>query len=597
MKKNTNGSVKSAIKTEWDLSVFYKNEKDPKIEKEIKAVEKATLAFEKKYKNKDYISSSKKLLRAMQDYEELSKISGNVKGPLYFYFRKDLNSNDNIAQAAGTKLSNRLTISSNKIAFFTINISKIPTTRQKTYLNDKNLASYAYFLKLIFDNAKYILSEKEEQVIDLLSQTSYSMWIDGQDKLLSSQSIDWKGEKMPLAKALSILSDLPKKESDEMSSKINSILKSVSSFAEAEINAVYNFKKVLDERRGYQNPYSSTILGYQNTEKSIMLLIDLITKNFKISQRFYKVHAKLLKMKKLSVSDRGVKIGEIKKKFDFQTSVSIVGDIFSKIGQKYSDIFYRLLNSGQVDVFPKVGKTGGAYCAHDYNAPTFILLNHTDDLRSLETLAHEMGHAIHSELSKKQSIFYQHYTMSSAEVASTFFEQVSLNEIESQLSEKEKMISLHGRLQGDISTIFRQIACFNFELELHQRIRSEGQLSKEEIAKLLRKHLESYMGDAFNVTDDDGYFFVNWSHIRRFFYVYSYAYGQLISRAFFENWKKDNKYIEKIDQFLSAGGSMSPEEVFKKAGIDILDPKFFLSGLKSIEKDIERLEKFADKDI
>ncbi len=148
---------------------------------------------------------------------------------------------------------------------------------------------------------------------------------------------------------------------------------------------------------------------------------------------------------------------------------------------------------------------------------------------------------------------------------------------------------------GDISTIFRQIACFNFEVELHKRIRSEGQISKEEIAKLLKKHLESYMGDAINVTEDDGYFFVNWSHIRRFFYVYSYAYGQLISRSFFENWKKDNKYINKIDFFLSAGGSMSPEDIFKKAGINIKDPKFFLSGLKSIEKDIDKLEMLISK--
>jgi oligoendopeptidase F len=225
-----------------------------------------------------------------------------------------------------------------------------------------------------------------------------------------------------------------------------------------------------------------------------------------------------------------------------------------------------------------------------------VLLNHTDDIRSVETLAHEMGHAIHTELTKKnQPPRYQHYSIATAEVASTFFEQLVNEELEKTLSDKEKVILLHNKILGDISTIFRQIACFNFELELHNSIREKGQLSKSEIAKLMNKHFSSYLGSVVELQEDDGYFFVTWSHIRRFFYVYSYAYGQIISRALFENWKKDNSYIEKIDQFLSAGKSMSPKDIFKNIGIDTSDPKFFESGLKAISKDIDKLEKLAKK--
>lgn len=579
-------------KTTWDLSVFYKNEKDPKIEKDIKVAEKAIADFEKKYRNKDYISTPKKLLQALKDQNLLNDAISNVKGELYFHYRSDLNSEDSIAQAMSTKISNRLTNSLNKLVFFDISISKIPTKDQKNFLQDKSLEPYRYMLKNIFENAKYILTEKEEQLVGLLSSTSYGMWVDGQDKLLSQQVVDFKGEKLPVAKAMSMVSNLEKKDRHELSEKINNVLKSISHFAEAEINAVYNFKKVMDERRGFKKPYDSTFLSYQNDEKTILLLIDVVTKGFKISQRFYRLHARLLKEKKLLVSDRGVKIGEINKKFDFDTSVAFVGEVFAKVGPKYKEIFDKILD-GQTDVYPKKGKTGGAYCSGNYNSPTLVLLNHTDDLRSLETLAHEMGHAVHTELAKSQPSWYQNYSISTAEVASTFFEQVAVAEIENQLTDDEKVILLHNQLMGDVSTIFRQIACFNFELELHNRIRSEGQLSKEEIAKLLKKHLQSYLGDVFDVTDDDGYYFVNWSHIRRFFYVYSYAYGQLISRALFENWKKDKSYADKIEQFLSLGGSMSPEDIFKKVGINVKDPKFFESGLRSIEKDIERLEKLT----
>ncbi len=580
-------------KTEWDLSVFYKNENDPKIEKDIKEAEKACVSFEKKYRGKDYTSTSKKLLGAMKDYESLVKAVSGAKASRYFYHRKDLNSEDNVAGAMLTKIDNILTKTLNKLVFFDIDLSKIPVNKHKIFLADKNLAPYTFYLKKIFENAKHMLSEKEEQLASLLSQTSSSMWVDGQEKLLNIQTVEFKGENIPVPKAMSILADLPKDERHELGNKINQTLKSVSFFAESELNAVYNFKKVMDERRGFKTPYDSTLLSNHNDPKTIKILTDVVTKNFGISHRFYKLHAKLLKEKKLSVSDRSVKIGEIKRKFDYETSVKVVGDVFEKVGPVYKNIFDKIVKNSQVDVYPKKGKTGGAYCSGGYDVPTIILLNHTDDLRSLETLAHEMGHAVHTEIAKVQPVLYQDYSYSTAEVASTFFEQVTLSEIEDQFTNEEKIILLHNKIMGDISTIFRQIACFNFELELHNRIRAEGQLSKEDMAKLLRKHLKSYLGEAFNVTDDDGYYFVSWSHIRRFFYVYTYAYGQLISRALFENWKKDKKYAEKIEKFLSLGGSMTPEEIFKKVGINVKDPKFFESGLKSIEKDIEKLEKLT----
>ncbi len=101
------------------------------------------------------------------------------------------------------------------------------------------------------------------------------------------------------------------------------------------------------------------------------------------------------------------------------------------------------------------------------------------------------------------------------------------------------------------------------------------------------------MGKAVKFEEVDGYFFVKWSHIRNFFYVYSYAYGQLISRVLLEKYKQDHSYIEKIGQFLSAGCSKSPEDIFKDIGIDTTKGSFFEEGIRGIEKDITELEKLA----
>ncbi len=579
----------------WNLGLLYKSEKDPQIEKDVVFIEKAYATIEKKYKNKDFTKTPKDLLKALEDIEAISKTLSKKNPSWYFALKTDIDSYDEYARAMETKIGQRLTVASNKVTFFDLKIGQIPKKKQKEFLSYKPLAPYKYQLQTIFENAKYTLSEKEEQLASLLSQTSYTMWVDSQQKLQSQQTVEHNKKQIPLSEAASILADLPKLERRALHTKINLVLKNISYFSEAELNATYNFKKIMDERRGYKTPYEATVLGYENDQKTISALVQSVTKHFSISQRFYKLHAKLLKEKSLTLADRNTKIGSIDKKFNFENTVSFVHRAFSKVGTKYASFLDSFLKNRQIDVFPSKGKKSGAYCWGSGENPTFVLLNHTDDIRSVETLAHEMGHAIHTELSKNQPPRYQHYSIATAEVASTFFEQLVNEELESELSDKEKVVLLHNKIMGDVTTIFRQIACFNFELELHNYIREKGQLSKSEIAELMNKNMAAYMGNIFTFTEEDGYFFVYWGHIRRFFYVYSYAYGQLISRALFEKWKKDHSYVEKIDQFLSSGKSMSPKDIFKKIGIDTSAPSFFESGLKAIDADITKLEKLGKK--
>jgi oligoendopeptidase F len=132
-------------------------------------------------------------------------------------------------------------------------------------------------------------------------------------------------------------------------------------------------------------------------------------------------------------------------------------------------------------------------------------------------------------------------------------------------------------------------------LRLHNEVRAKGMVAKEEIAKILNKHMESYLGKIVKVKENDGYFFVSWSHIRRFFYVYSYAFGQLVSKSLYAKFKEDNSFITEVEKFLKAGGSKSPEDIFKDIGIDVTSPSFFQDGLKSIERDIKNLESLSKK--
>jgi len=586
--------MKNQIKTEWNFKLFYKNEKDKQINLDFQKFEKAVLVFERKYRKTDiYLKDSRKLFSACQDFEKLTSSPEFLKPFFYFYLRQDINSNDKFTNAKVNEYKEKISKLNNKIIFFGLNLGKITKEKQKEFLRDGRLKKFHYFLKKIFENAKHELTEPEEKIINLLENPARSMWEDGFSKVLNNQEIIFRKKNIPISEAMGIMSNLRTKDRRLLGRLINQKLMEISDFCEVEINAVCTTKKISDELRGFHKPYSATIKSYENEEKVVLNLIDSVTKNFKIAHHFYKIKAKILKEKNLEYSDRSASVGVISRNFSFEETVNIISSAFSKVDNNFSEIFSGYLKRGHIDVCPKKGKRGGAYCWGACGLPTFILLNHTNDYNSVLTLGHEMGHAIHTELAHTQTPIYGDYTISVAETASTLFENFVFEEIYGKLSEKEKVVALHNKINGSISTIFRQIACFNFEKELHETIRRNGYCAKDDIAKIMNNHMKSYLGPVFELRDEDGYSFVSWSHIRRFFYVYSYAFGGLISDALYFEYKKDKKFKDKIEQFLKAGGSKSPEDIFADIGVDIRNPKFFENGLKLIEEDVKRLEKLV----
>jgi len=582
------------IKTNWNLGLFYKNEDDPQIEKDVQSIEKLFADFEKKYgSTRTYLSNESALHKTLTDFETLQE-KASWKPLMYLHYATDLNSANEKAEALKSKLTQRLVTASNKIVFFTLALVTIKPTLQKKFLKSKKLAHFHYFLKVLFDTSKHNLTEAEEKILNIKYLPSHGLWVDGVQKLVSKQTVQFEGKTISLPEAIGKIPQLNVKKRRALHDKVMASLKNISDFPESEINALYTDKKSMDELRQFEKPYSATILAYQNDEQSVMNLVKTVTDGFTISADFYNLKSKLLKTSQLEYADRAADIGDQHKKVPFEKGLDLFKRSLTKIPSPlYSKIFETFMDEGRIDVYPQKGKRGGAYCSSDIGTPTMVLLNYTDSLDSVMTLGHEMGHGFHAELSKRQKPLYQDHTISVAEVASTFFENIVFEEIFETLTDKEKIIALHDRLNDDVSTIFRQIACFNFELELHETIRKEGFLSKEKIAALHNKHMSAYLGPKVTLKENDGYFFVNWMHIRSFFYVYSYAYGQIISKALYKKYQEDKKFIFQIEKFLSAGSSKSPEDIFKEIGIDTSKPEFFKAGLEQVKSDLIRLEKLA----
>ncbi len=583
------------MKTKWNLGLLYQNEHDPQIDRDIDSMVTAAKNFSRKWrKNDSYMQGGDSLLEAMDDYERLYVATAGKKPYYYFELITQIDSTNKRAIARLTQIRESLVTIENEVLFFTLAIGKIKPATQQQILADDRFSRHRYAFERVFLLAKYKLPEDQERLINSLMTSSYFMWTEGVEKALAAETVTVRGKSMSLGEAAWTIPLLPRSERRALSHQIAEKTKKVEKFSESEINAIFNFKKTLDVLRGHKHAYSEMILENENNETQILRLADLVTQHFPIAHRFYKLKKQLLGIAgKLESHDAHARIGTFKRAFDFTESVAIAHSAFEKVDPDFAAILDRFLKEGRIDAMPRPGKRAGAFCAPALGIPTFVMLNHVPSFDGLKTLAHEMGHAIHTEYSKSQPPMYQGYSLSTAETASTLFENFVFDEVFETLTDREKIIALHDRIQDALATIMRQIAGFNFERELHEVVRRDGYVPSETIGKLLNKHIGASIGPLFNLTSDNGLFWVRWSHIRSFFYVYTYAYGGLVSRAMYALYKQDKSFVEKIKRFLSAGGSDTPENIFKSIGIDTSKDEFWIAGLKAIEDDIIKLERLV----
>jgi oligoendopeptidase F len=579
------------MKTEWDLTLLYKNLKDPSFEKDIKHIEKVCETFSRKYKNIDF-SHSLNMSKILSDFEVLQQATANVQPIRFLRFMIDIGRDEKgDIQAKLNQVQSRIKKARNKIKFFTLALGAIPKQHQKALLSDPSLKPYRHFLSQEFKTAQYNLSEEVEKVLSLINSVGYDAWTTGQSKLLSSQTITFNGTTTPIAGFANILlKETNKKTRQEMQIKLTDSLKAISPFAEAELNAIYSYKKITDDLRGFKHPSDDMLLENADARKAVDTLITTVSDHFSIVHKYYEILAKELGLLTLGYEDRQASIGSIQKSFLFEDSVQILKEAFRPLGEIYVELVDSFVKKGQIDVYPRKGKRGGAFCAGAYESETFVLLNHVNDFYSLQTFAHEMGHAFHTHFSKERSVLDFNYSLTTAETASTFFENIVFEHVLKQLNPAEQKIALFDRAQRDVSTIFRQIACYKLEADLHEKVRDQGYVSKEEIARIHNKNMSAYLGPKVSLRDDDGYLFVSWPHLRYYFYVYTYAYGLLTSRVLVKKVQEDPTYMRKVEMFLKAGGSDTPVNIFKKIGVDTTKPNFFKEGLLEIKKEIEHLK-------
>jgi len=604
MKKLTQIPTKIKISTTWDLTRLFNNNDDPEIEKNRKTVEQKTYVFINKWKNrKDYLKEPAVLRKALEEYEAWKRNYGtDGNAGYYLWLRTQIDRNNPELKARFNKIEEFSRKLENDIQFFHLRIAKIPKSLQTTFLKHNGLKKYKHFLERIFAESKYHLGENEEKILNLKSTTSYSNWVRMTSDFLSKEEAkvlleDGSYAIKTLSDISSLTSSKTRKVRDIAARAFNTIMERHVDVAEVEINSILANKKVDDELRKVFRPDLLRHISDDIESGVVDSLIKSVSGRFHISAKYYSLKAKLLGVKKLRYHERNVEFGNVDRKYSYGKSIRLTHRVFQKLDSKFAGILTGFAENSQFDVYPRKGKGSGAFCVHHLiSQPTYILLNHTNKLRDVLTLAHELGHGINNELIReKQHALNFGTPTSTAEVASTFMEDFVLQEILKGADDELKLAIMVMKLNDDISTIFRQVACYTFEQELHHEFRQKGYLSQKEIGGIFQKHMTAYMGDSVEQSKGSANWWVYWGHIRYFFYVYSYASGLLISKSLQHSVKTDPGFITKVKEFLSAGLSDSPKNIFGNLGIDITDKTFWDKGLDEVEALLEETAGLAQK--
>ncbi len=345
--------------------------------------------------------------------------------------------------------------------------------------------------------------------------------------------------------------------------------------------------------RKYPNPIGMRNFDNQISGGVVEKLVEAVAEKRSVFWRFFKIKARLLGQKKLNRDDLYAPVGKGELKIEVGEGIRLVLEALEKFSPRFSEFGKKIVGENHIDYYPSEAKISGAYCVSPGPKITpYILTNYLGKENDVLTLAHELGHGIHSLYSASHHPSSYKSGLPLAETASTLAETILFEALYRKLSDRNQKIKLLANKIGDAyATILRQIYFTKFEIEAHNKMK-DG-LTVDQLSKMWMAGLKEQFGNWVRV--DSKYQF-EWARISHLFhtpfYCYAYAFGELLSLSLYGRYKKEGReMVGKIEKILEAGGSEEPEVTLAKAGIKIGEKKFWLQGFEVIEGWVEELEK------
>jgi oligoendopeptidase F len=578
----------------WELKGLVSNPKSAAFEKQIKEVEKKSKQFEKIKSKLNPKISSKKFLNILHDLEELDEKISIIGG--YASLAYSGNTQSDEATSLLTRMTKLGSEISNRSMFFDLWWKKgIDEKNAKRLIKDSGMLSgYLKYKRLV---AKYSLSEPEERIINTLDVTGSTALVKLYDKITNAfeyiVTIDGKKRKLTREELSTYVRSIkPKTREIAYKELLSKFSKNKGVLGEIYQNLVLNWKDEGVDIRGFSSPISIRNVANDVDDKTVDSLLQVCKKNAPVFQKFFVQKAKMLGLKKLRRYDlyapATAKIKE--KRYSYDKSVKLVFQSLEKFNPKLSSFAKKVFSEKHIDSEIRPGKRDGAFCSTISPKITpYVLVNFAGKSKDVFTVAHELGHAVHSQAASDKSILVSEAPLPLAETASTFSELLLYDNLSDKISSNEKKIMLSEKIDDLYATIMRQSFFTLFEIDAHKKIAQSTTV--DELSKAYLRNIKMQFGNSVNISDD---FALEWSCIPHFyhtpFYCYAYSFGNLLALSLFQRYKKEEKdFVSSYMGILNAGGYKKPEDLLEEYNINIRSTKFWQDGFEYVKEQIKHL--------
>ncbi len=577
----------------WSLKDLFNGFDDANIDATYQQMEALITNFEAYRAELQAGIPTERFLVIIHAMETLEKLGYRLYGFAELSFAA--NTQDQKAQIAIARVQQFIADAENRTLFFSLWWKALDNENASRLLAASG--DYRYWLEQIRNFKPYTLSEPEEKVVNIKNVTgnsalnmlydsitnryTFKLTVAGEEKELT------RGELMVLARSDD--ADLRAQAYQELYRVYGHDAPILGQIYQ---NLVRDWRNENVSLRGFKSPISVRNQVNDLPDTVIETLLDVSRKNIGIFHRYFQLKAKKLGIEKLRRYDIYAPVSKSDKRFSFQQGIDLTFEAFERFDGKFARLAKRVFDEQHVDSEVRKGKMGGAFCSTLLPELTpWVLLNYQGKADDVSTMAHELGHAIHSMMAENHSLFTQHACLPLAETASTFGEMTLtdlLLERESDPSVKQDL--LFRQLDDAFATILRQVYFALFERQAHEMIVKDA--SVDELSEAYLANLKEEFGDAVDVSDEFKYEWVSIPHIYGTpFYVYAYAFGQLLVFALYQLYKKEGEAFKpKYMRILSAGGSIAPIALLAEAGLDVTKPEFWQGGYDVINEMVNRLE-------
>jgi oligoendopeptidase F len=578
----------------WSLADLFPGLDAPELEAAFKDLEAQVADFEKLRPQLKADITASNFLEIVKDSEQSTRIAHKLYSFAELAFAAETQNQS--VQALLGRIQQFMAELENRTLFFSLWWKDLDDANAKRLMDASG--DYQYYLEEIRHFKPHTLSEPEEKVVNLKNVTGSSALITLYDAITNRYTfkLEVDGETKELTRGELMVyvrgadADLRAKAYQELYRVYGADGPILGQMYQTAARDWRNENLTL---RRFTSPIAARNLGNDIPDEAVDTLLAVCKKNTPIFQRYFQLKAKYLKMPRLHRYDIYAPLVKSDKTYAFDKAAGMVLDSFSAFSPEVGKLARRVFDENHLDGEVRKGKQTGAFCASVIPEMTpWVKLNYQGRADDVATMAHELGHAIHSMLAAHHSVFTFHSSLPLAETASTFGEMILVDRLlaeEKDMSVRRDM--LFRQADDSYATILRQAFFALFEKQAHEMVIQNA--SVDDLSAAYLENLKEQFGESVGVSDEFKWEWVSIPHIYHTpFYVYAYAFGQLLVLSLYLQYKAEGEaFRPRYLKILSAGGSQAPAKILSEAGIDIRSEAFWQGGFNMVTKLVDELEK------